>query len=81
MPGLSLCVEASNREVESMTKHIYRGRTLSMIAKEHGLTYLSLYRLVVMQKFSDIEAINILVKRKDIAALKRAAKNGVKDHE
>jgi len=64
-----------------MTKHLFRGRTLSMIAKEHGLTYLSLYRLVVMQGYSDIEAINILIKRKDIAALKRAAKIGVKDNE
>lgn len=64
-----------------MTKHIFRGRTLSMIADEHGLTSSSLYRLVVAQRFTVHEAISILIKRKDIAAIKRAAKIGVKDHE
>lgn len=61
-----------------MIKHLFNGRTLPMIAEEHGLSYHQLYRLIVMRGVPVTKAINFLLAEKEMKASKSTPKGAMK---
>lgn len=61
-----------------MTTHIFNGRTLSMIANEHGIPYRKLYFLVVTRGAPIKEALRYLTAKMDLEDALSATRKGTK---
>lgn len=71
-------MEAEPREEHQMTHHIFNGKTITMIAKEHGVNRHSLYHLLITEGAPVKEALNFLAAHKALKSSKPKHRKGAR---